>query len=107
LGNTASIASRRGERRRKEGLEHMNHQKLKEYGGRVLSDGTLELRDPNDNARHRYQYRIVDSRPCRRVLPETGDYDPPPQWEPIDLPAIAATHQGCNPILDYFFDATA
>jgi hypothetical protein len=68
----------------------------------VLADGTLQMRDPNDNARHRYQYRMVDGIPSRRTLPEEGDYDPPAQWESVDLLGIAATHQGYNPILDYF-----
>lgn len=80
----------------------MNKDKLREYGGQVFADGTLQMRDPNDNARHRYQYRLVNGQPCRRMLPDKGDYDPPAEWEPVNLAAIAATHQGYNPILDYF-----
>ena len=80
----------------------MNRQKLQEYGGQVLTDGTLEIRDPNDNARHRYQYRLVNGQPCKRTLPDDGDYDPPAQWEAIDLGGIAAAHHGYNPILDFF-----
>lgn len=86
----------------------MNKEKLREYGGQLLADGTLQMRDPNDNARHRYQYRTVDGQPCRRMLPETGDYNPPAQWEAVNLASIAATNRGYHPILDYFeFDPLA
>jgi len=79
----------------------MNNQKLAEYGGKVLPNGTMEMRDSNDNARHRYQYALIDGVPSHRTLPDKGDYNPPSQWEPLDLFAIAAIHQGHNPILDY------
>jgi hypothetical protein len=78
----------------------MNRKTLAEYGGHILPDGTLEMRDPNDNARHRYQYRLVDGAPVRRTLPDRGDYDPPAQWEPMDLTKIPRV--GYNPISDYF-----
>lgn len=80
----------------------MDRAKLAQYGGRVLADGTLELRDPNDNARHRYQYRLVGGEPRRRVLPEEGDYDPSAEWEPLDLRALAAAAHGYHPVVDYF-----
>lgn len=66
----------------------MNRQKLIEYGGRILEDGTLEMRNVNDNARRRYQYKTVDGHPSSRMLPEQGDYDPPAQWGPLNLREI-------------------
>lgn len=81
------------------------HKRLKEYGGYILNDGygTLEMRDPNDNARHRYQYRVINGKPCKRTLPECGDYDPPAQWEPYDVRALARIYAGTyNPIVEYF-----
>jgi hypothetical protein len=78
----------------------MNRTILAEYGAHILPDGILEMRDPNDNARHRYQYVLADGVPMRRTLPATGDYDPPAQWEPLDLGTLSGV--AYNPILDYF-----
>lgn len=80
----------------------MKREKLAAYGGTILGSGILQMRDPNDNAKHRYQYALIDGIPMTRTLPNRGDYKPPAQWTPIDLRAIAASHQGSNPILDYF-----
>lgn len=78
----------------------MNRAKIAQCGGRILADGTLEMIDPNDNARHRYQYAVVDGVPSRRTLPATGDYDPPATWERID---VDSSPQGYyHPIRDYF-----
>lgn len=89
----------------------MNLQKIAEYGGRILPDGILEMRDPNDNAKHRYQYawrpcqtNLRAFQPSRRVLPDEGDYDPPASWWPYNLAELAA-QGGYNPILDYFASA--
>ena len=76
--------------------------KLVEHGGRLLTDGTLEMRDPNDNARRRHQYRLINGQPCKRLLPARGDFDPPAAWEPLNLAALSAVTQGYNPVLDYF-----
>jgi hypothetical protein len=86
----------------------MNLHKIHEYGGKVLdgTDGTLEMRDPNDNAHKRFQYRLIDGQPCRRTLPECGDYAPPAEWEPLDLTAMIAVSCGAyHPICDYFGSA--
>lgn len=80
----------------------MNHRMLAQYGGRLFSDGTLQMRDPNDNARHRYQYALVNGVPSRRTLPERGDYDPPARWEALDLRGLLACAGTYHPILDYF-----
>lgn len=80
----------------------MDTERLAQYGGRILSDGTLEMRDPNDNARHRYQYAIIDGVPSRRTLPDTSDYDPPSRWEPLDIDVSLAP----NPMLDYLTSIT-
>lgn len=84
------------------GRGKMNRQGLAEYGGKILPDGILEMRDPNDDAMHRYQYARVEGKPSRRVLPDAGDYDPPAQWEPLDLGEIAGARGMYHPILDYF-----
>lgn len=84
----------------------MNLQKIAEYGGRILPDGILETRDPNDDALDRYQYARIEGIPCRRVLPDAGDYDPPAKWEPLYLENLAWFRGGAyHPILDYFATA--
>ncbi len=81
----------------------MNRQKLREYGGHILEDGTLEMRNVNDNAQRRFQYKLVDGRPSSRILPEQGDYDPPVPWGTLNLGEIREAYGTTyNPVLDYF-----
>jgi hypothetical protein len=80
----------------------MNARRLAEYGGCLLPDGVLQMRDPHDNARHRYQYARIRGVPSRRTLPASGDYDPPARWEPLDLTRLLACAGTYHPILDYF-----
>jgi hypothetical protein len=84
----------------------MNKTKLREYGGRILEDGTLEMRDPNDNARRRHQYRLVDGVPSKRCLPANSDTwageTEPPAWEPVDVEVLRFSAGVYHPLLDYF-----
>jgi hypothetical protein len=78
--------------------------KLKEYGGRLVdTDGrlTVELVDPNDNARRRFQYRRAGEGIERRILQSDGEpmLDGSP-WEPCDLNAMRAARANYHPILD-------
>lgn len=69
------------------------------YGGRILPDGTLQMVDPNDNCRRRFQYRLVAGQPMRRVLRQRGEWrEGPAQWEPVE-PSVL-TNRG--PIAWYF-----
>jgi len=62
----------------------------------VLATGepVLEMRDPNDNARARYQYLAIEGLLLLRVLPADADRwadqegDPP--WEDVDVRALRA-----------------
>jgi len=53
------------------------------YDAKILDDGILEMRDPNDNARRRHQYTVDrDSGVLlRRTLPAHRD-----EWEDIGVP---------------------
>jgi hypothetical protein len=78
--------------------------KLKEYGGRLVdTDGrlTVELVDPNDNARRRFQYRRAGEGIDRRILQSDGEpmLDGSP-WEPCDLAIMRAARGNYHPILD-------
>jgi hypothetical protein len=81
-----------------------HNQQLRRYGGRRRSiDGqdVIELRDPNDNAQRRFQYRRSADGIDRRVL--TRDDQPMRDgspWEPVDLPALRAVRGTYHPILD-------
>ncbi len=87
---------------------------LRGYIGSVLPSGVLQMRDPNDNARHRYQWAWIAGMPCRRRLPETGDFiDGAVGWEPVSDQmraridsAIALARIGristAHPIVDYY-----
>ena len=37
-----------------------------DYGGEILPDGTLQMRDPTDNTRSRYQWRVENGVLLRR-----------------------------------------
>ena len=82
--------------------------RLAQYGARLRTiDGrkVVEMVDPNDNARHRYQYRrSEDGALERRVLRSDGspDADGSP-WEPYspeELASLCAMRSQYHPILD-------
>lgn len=82
--------------------------KLSQYGARIIqTDGipTVEMIDPNDNARHRYQYRrTTDGGIERRVLRADSslDLDGSP-WETMSEAHILSLHANrgsYHPILD-------
>lgn len=79
--------------------------KLVEYRGRrLVLDGraVVELRDPNDNARHRYQYRLGGATGIeRRTLPARGHAAM--EWESVGAGEIGIMHAQrgyYHPILD-------
>ena len=83
--------------------------KLKEYGGRLIqTDGqkTVQLIDPNDNARRRFQYRLSQGGSIeRRVLRANGKpfLDTGSPWETFsshELLALQAQRGQWHPILD-------
>lgn len=74
---------------------------VKTYGGSILEGGTLQMRDPNDNACKRFQYQWQNGVAVRRVLPSKGDWrDRPAQWEPFQWRENSSVHSG--PIEAYF-----
>lgn len=80
---------------------------LSEHGGRMIqTDGidTVELIDPNDNARARYQYRRAGETIERRRLMESGEpYNDGSPWTIVsesDLAAMRAMRGKYHPILD-------
>lgn len=89
-------------------VNHPNRNKLAAYGGRIVeTDGrkTVEMRDANDNAKRRLQYRRCDvSGIERRVLMSNGkafrDGSP---WEQMSVDEIMHMHMQrgeYHPILD-------
>jgi len=75
------------------------HPEIDGEWARVLDDGTLELRDPNDGQdadverKRRHQYRVEDGYLIRRTLPPASLGDAwedigVPEWEPIDPPPV-------------------
>jgi len=80
--------------------------RLSDYGGRMITtDGTptVELVDPNDHARRRFQYRrAADGGLERRVLADDGRpfLDTGWLWEPVDVSALQAVRGSYHPILD-------
>jgi hypothetical protein len=78
--------------------------KLSEYGGRLVQVGddvVLELTDPNDNARRRFQYRRQGDILERRILRAGGrPFEDGSPWEPCDLAAMRAMRGIYHPILD-------
>lgn len=81
---------------------------LSDYGGRMVeTDGipTVELCDPNDNARRVFQYRrTADGGVERRVLMEGGEpFDGGSPWEALsamDLEYMRGIRGPYHPILD-------
>lgn len=91
----------------------MNRPKyLRDYLAVALPGRVLQMRDPNDNARHRYQYASIEGRPCRRVMPRTGVVrdDPEAAWEPLNPDLVARISMARrlrvqrvgHPIVDFF-----
>lgn len=80
---------------------------LREYGGRMLvTDGlpTVEMRDPNDGARARHQYRVGADGLERRVLQHDGsaldDGSPWTTYSEGELLLLRAACGTYHPILD-------
>lgn len=71
----------------------------------VLEDGALQMRDPNNNARRRFQFRLDGSgEPQRRLLPAEADRwldSDDHEWAPYDIPSHI-WHDDGNPIGRYF-----
>lgn len=78
--------------------------KLAQYGGRMLRQGKLsivELRDPNDNAKPRFQYALIEAQLHKRILNSKGEVMVP--WERIGDDGFLAMIQQrgqFHPILD-------
>ena len=84
-------------------------EKLAEYGGKLIqTDGrkTVQLVDPNDNARRRFQYRLSENGSIeKRVLRANGKpfLDSGSPWETLsvnDVLALQAVRGRWHPILD-------
>lgn len=79
--------------------------RLRQYGGRLITiDGrvVVEMRDPNDNAHRRCQYRREADGIERRVLTADGQpyRDSGSPWEPVDIDALRHVRGTYHPILD-------
>lgn len=89
-------------------VNHPRRNKLAEYGGKIIdTDGrkTVELRDPNDNAARRFQYRRAGLATIeRRVLTAGKPFiDTGSPWELMDFDEVAQLHMTrgeYHPILD-------
>ena len=90
-------------------LDGAGSSKLAAHGGRIITvDGkrTVELRDPNDNARCRFQYRRTeDGGMERRVLRENGEpfLDSGSPWEQYtddEIARLRVMRGAYHPILD-------
>lgn len=80
-------------------------QKIEEYGGSIIeTDGkrTIELIDPNDNAKRRFQYRAIEAGIESLVLQANGEpfIDTGSPWEPVDLKAMLRMRGNYHPIID-------
>lgn len=78
--------------------------RLSQYGAKLRTvDGStvVEIVDPNDGARRRFQYRRIGETVERRVLQANGSpmLDGSP-WEAVDLEALRAVRGRYHPILD-------
>ena len=87
-------------------INHPRCSKLAEHGGRITeTDGrrTVEMVNPNDNARRRFQYRRSDDGLERRILRDTGSHSHG-AWESMTIDEIGsmlANRGEYHPILDF------
>lgn len=88
-------------------VSHPRRNKLAEYGGRIIdTDGqkTVEMRDPNDNAKRRFQYRRAGDAIERRVLQSNGepfrDGSPWEQMTEDEVAQMRSVRGAYHPILD-------
>ena len=90
-------------------MNHPNRNRLAQYGGRIVTiddQRAVELRDPNDNAKRRFQYRrSLDGGLERRMLREDGSafIDTGSPWEPYsehELASLRSMRGQYHPILD-------
>ena len=89
-------------------VNHPRRNMLAEHGGRITeTDGrrTVEIRDPNDNAKRRFQYRRSDDGLQRRILRDNGEpfLDTGSPWESMTIDEIGsmlANRGEYHPILD-------
>lgn len=89
-------------------VNHPKRNRLAAYCGRIIeTDGrkTVELRDPNDNAKRRYQYRRCGPAHIeRRVLQGNGKpFRAGSPWEQMTVDEVAQLHMArgeYHPILD-------
>lgn len=78
--------------------------RLAEFGARLRTvDGVrvVEMRDPNDNSRSRYQYRRVGDAICRRIL--SADGVTITDWAALtrdEMAALLRVRGSYHPILD-------
>lgn len=90
-------------------VNHPKRNKLAAYGGRIIdTDGrkTVELRDVNDNAKRRFQYRRTEHGGLeKRVLSENGEpfRDTGSPWESYtedEIAQLRSVRGEYHPILD-------
>lgn len=78
--------------------------RLREYGGRIIKINerrVVEMRDPNDNAKHRYQYCVMDGALHKRLLSSGGEIiDNWTAYTDAEVCALQAVRAGYHPILD-------
>lgn len=78
--------------------------RLTEHGGRIVTVGgsrVVEMRDPNDNSRSIYQYRLAGDGIERRRLAHDGQpFRDGSPWEPCDAVAMWASRGTYHPIID-------
>lgn len=83
----------------------MRSNRYAQYGGRVLPDGTLEMRDHNDNSRTRYQYRLIGGIPHHRRLSCQGAAFE--EWTPYTNTEIGAMIANRSIVWEYFMASQA
>lgn len=88
-------------------VNHPRRNKLAAYGGRIVATDdrkTVELRDVNDNAQRRFQYRRLDDGIERRVLMSNGEpFRDGSPWEPMtedEIAQLRSVRGEYHPILD-------
>lgn len=90
---------------------------LRDYLATIRPGRILQMRDPNDNSRSRYQYTLLDGQPARRRLPQRGFWRDDPAaagWEPLNDQLVTAIRiarllgrkRVGHPIVDFFLSLT-